>query len=66
MHLLLWMNAMLDFICLNFAKLWGTGRERKIQHENICLHRDSRQATFESLPSALDQWTTLTMMLDCA
>ena len=30
---------MLDIICS--ADLFGTGRERKIQNENICLQRDS-------------------------
>ena len=24
MHLLHWMNAMLDFICIGFNELWGT------------------------------------------
>ena len=32
---------MLDFICNGSIELFGTGRERKIQNENICLHRDS-------------------------
>ena len=38
---------MLDFICMDTAELFGTGRERKIQSENICLQRDSnpRHAT---------------------
>ena len=29
------MNVMLDFICMGFAVLWITGRERQIQNENI-------------------------------
>ena len=33
--------VMLDFICNGFVDLFGTGRERKIQNENICLQRDS-------------------------
>ena len=32
---------MLDFICNGSFDLFGTGRERKIQNENICLQRDS-------------------------
>ena len=27
--------AMLDFTCIGIAELFGTGRERKIQNENI-------------------------------
>ena len=40
MHTLLWMNVMHDFICSGFSKLWGMGREPKIQKENICLQQD--------------------------
>ena len=32
---------MLDFICNGSVDLFGTGREQKIQNENICLQRDS-------------------------
>ena len=32
---------MLYFICTGSVDLFGTGRERKIQIENICLQRDS-------------------------
>ena len=32
---------MLDFICMGSADLFGTGRERKIKNENICLQWDS-------------------------
>ena len=35
-----WMD-MLDFICNGSADLFGTGREQKIQNENIWLQRDS-------------------------
>ena len=35
-----WMD-MLDFICNGSVDLFGTGRERKIQNENIWLQRDS-------------------------
>ena len=31
----------IDFICNGSVDLFGTGRERKIQNENICLQRDS-------------------------
>ena len=33
--------GMLNFICNGSVDLFGTGRERKIQNENICLQRDS-------------------------
>ena len=36
-HPLLWMNVMLDFICMFFAKLKATRRKRKIQNENLGL-----------------------------
>ena len=38
---------MLDFICMGFADLFGTGRERNILNQNICLQGDSnpRHAT---------------------
>ena len=32
---------MLDFICNGSVDLFGKGRERKIQNENICLQQDS-------------------------
>ena len=35
MHLLLWMNIMLDFIGIGFAELWETGREQKNLNENV-------------------------------
>ena len=35
-----WMD-MLDFICNDSVDLFGTGRERKNQNENICLQWDS-------------------------
>ena len=43
MHLLLWINAILDCICIGFAELWGTAREQKIQNKMICLKLDSYQ-----------------------
>ena len=33
MQQLLWMNDMLDFICMDFADLWWTDSKRKIQNE---------------------------------
>ena len=33
--------VMLDFICMVSADLFGTGRERKIQNENLYLQQDS-------------------------
>ena len=33
--------VMLDVIYISTADLFGTGRERKIQNENIFLQRDS-------------------------
>ena len=35
MHLLLWMNVMLDSIYTLFAELWGSGRERKMQNDTL-------------------------------
>ena len=35
--------TMLDFICNGSVDLFETGRERKIQNENIYLQRDSNQ-----------------------
>ena len=32
---------MLDFTCNGSVDLFGTGKERKIQNENVCLQRDS-------------------------
>ena len=43
MHTLLWMNVMLNFMFMNFAELWTTVSKRKIQNENIWLHRESNQ-----------------------
>ena len=36
---------MLDFICNGSVDLFGTGRERKIQNENLCLQQDSNPHT---------------------
>ena len=37
MHLLLWMNALLDSICMGMAEPWGKGSMRKIQNEIIIM-----------------------------
>ena len=42
-HPLLWMNVMLDFICMVFAELLSTGYKRKIQNDKVCLRRESNQ-----------------------
>ena len=34
-HPLLWMNVMLDFICMVFAELSSTGYKRKIQNDDF-------------------------------
>ena len=33
--------VMLDFIYIGSAELFGPGMERKMQHKNVCLQRDS-------------------------
>ena len=53
---LLWMDAMLDFICMGFAELWGTGTKQKCQTKNVC----SGIRTINHLPRKLDHWATLT------
>ena len=52
MHLLLWMNDMLDLICMGFAELYGTGRDRTIQNENICRQWDLND-TCDDVPNWL-------------
>ena len=51
--------VMLDFIYTGSADLFGMGRERKIQNENICFQRDSNPHNAsprqESQRSALDR-----------
>ena len=44
-HPLLWMNVILDFICMVFAELLSTGYKRisKIQNYVVCLRRESNQ-----------------------
>ena len=54
MHPILWMKFMLDFVCMGFAKLRGTGKKRKLQNEIICLHRESNHRPFAFKPSALE------------
>ena len=53
---------MLDFICNGFVDLFGTGRERKVQNENIFLQRDSNPhpaSPRQESCSALDRSATL-------
>ena len=45
MQLLIWKKAMLYFIFISFAELSGTGRERKIQNENILSQAGFEPAT---------------------
>ena len=57
--------VMLAFICIGSAGLFGSGKERKIHNENICLQRDSnprptdtlRQAELRSRPLGHDNLT---------
>ena len=60
MHLLLWMIVMFDSIFIGFAELSGTGNERKIHNENICLHRESNQGSLSFQPNVLDRSATKT------
>ena len=53
---------MLDFIYIGSVDLFGTGRERKIQNENICFQRDSNPqhaSPRQESHSALDRSATL-------
>ena len=50
--------AMLDFIYMGSADLFRTGREGKIQNENICFQRDSIPHHDRKV-SALDRSATL-------
>ena len=57
-------HAWFHLLCNGSVDLFGTGRERKIQNENICLQRDSnphpaspRQESFSALDrSATRAW----------
>ena len=54
--------VMLDFIYMGSADLFGTGRERKIQNENIYFRRDSKPrhaSPWQESHSALDRSATL-------
>ena len=44
--------VMLDFICMVFAELLSLGYKRKIQHDNVCLRRESNQRplAFQRVP----------------
>ena len=53
---------MLDFIYMGSVDLFGTGRERKFQNENICFQRDSNPhhaRPRQESDSALDRSATL-------
>ena len=56
----MWM-VMLDFIYMGSADLFGTGREQKIQNENICSQRDSNHTkpAHDRNVSVLDRAVTL-------
>ena len=67
-----WMD-MLDFICNGSIDLFGSGRERQIQNENICLKRDRTHTTpvHDRKVSALDRsatrawwWSVVNVLLD--
>ena len=58
--LLLWMNVMLDFICMGFVELWETPRKRKIHNQNVRLQRESNQQPIAFETGALDRPVTLT------
>ena len=60
MHLLLLMNVVLHFISMSFAQLWETGNWRKIQNENICLHRESNLRLLAFQSGALDHLAMMT------
>ena len=49
---LLWMNVMLDFICMVFAGMLTMFRQRKFQNDNVCLRRESnpRSLAFQRVP----------------
>ena len=40
-HPLLWMNVMLDFICMVFAGIWTTFHYRKFKNDNVCRRREA-------------------------
>ena len=43
MHLLLWIKVLpvFDVMCMGFIELWETGRERKIQNEDLYINQYS-------------------------
>ena len=53
--------VLLDFIYMDSVDLFGTGKERKIQNENICFQRDSnphRASPRQESQGALDRSAT--------
>ena len=57
-----WMYGMLDFICMGFVELWGTGSTWAIHHENIyiCPQRYSNQPSSAPKAAAFYLSATLT------
>ena len=49
-HPLLWMDVMLDIICMVFAELWATGIKRNIHNENMCFRNRTSDYLFSSVP----------------
>ena len=41
MHLLLWVDIMLDLICIGFAEQWEIGSKQKIQNDITTGNRTS-------------------------
>ena len=56
---------MLDFICMVFAEMWAAESKRKIQNDNVCLHRESNQRSlaFQRVPSNYSAIGTVNNML---
>ena len=59
-HPLPWMNVMLDCICMIFAELWSTKSKRKIQNDDVCVHRDSNRRNLLCLKC---QWLYIIFIL---
>ena len=51
---------MLDFISIGLTELQGTGSNRQIQNENICLQRDTNPQPITLTIGALHHLATLT------
>ena len=57
MYLLLLMNVILDFICMAFADLLGTGKEKN-RNESLCLKRESNHRPVALQAGTLDRLAT--------